>query len=310
MSGDAAQDRAIKNAEAAIDAGDPDKTMDMLSPYFQTGLRPRALWLVARVLTNAGQYSQGLDLFKKAFAQDRLLPFVELPVEGSVLRFRDVPGSLSILDFAEEFNSDIYGLADLDLADGDVFIDVGANVGLVSIAVARRHPGVRVIAFEPAPKTFEALQQNLRENGIGNVTAVNKAINADGRDLELMVMHNDSGASNAFGSAAVTERFQAENIGELVRVEALTLDAAFDAYAVDRCAFLKLDCEGAEHEVLRTTGVLERTDRIAMELHIDLPHLENTTPEAFAASFLAEVRARVAHPPDIAVASIVGVRDT
>ncbi|MGJ3261033.1 MAG: FkbM family methyltransferase [Rhodospirillales bacterium] len=303
------QQQAIVAAESALDDGDPAKAFELLSPYFQAGLVPRALWLVARVLTRGEQPAQSLDLFKQAFERDPTLPFVEIGVAGKSHSFRDVPESRSLLGFAREFYDDIYGLADLELGGGDVFVDVGANVGFVAISVASRFPDARVIAFEPAPKTFDILKRNLRENGIENVTAINKAVNADGRDLELMVMHGDSGASNAFGSDAVVRRFQSENLGELVRVEATTLDEVFDEYGIARCAVVKLDCEGAEHEILRKTGILERIDRIVMELHIDLSDLENTSTEEFTRAFLADVRGRVGRPPEINVASVVGVRN-
>ncbi len=309
MNEQANQQQAIAAAESALDGGDPAQAFELLSPYFQKGLVPRAVWLVARILTRGEQPAQSLDLFKQAFERDASLPFVEVGVAGRSHSFRDVPGSQSLLGFVREFYDDTYGLADLELGDGDVFVDVGANVGVVSIPVANRFPDARVIAFEPAPKTFEILQRNLHDNGIENVTAINKAINADGRDLELMVMHGDSGASNAFGSEAVVSRFQSENLGELVSVEATTLDEVFEEHGIARCAMIKLDCEGAEYEILRTTGMLERIDRIAMELHIDLSDLEDTSTAAFTSAFLADVRRRVDHPPEINVASIVGVRN-
>ncbi len=303
------QQQAISAAESALDDGDPGRAFELLLPYFQTGLMTRALWLVARILTRGEQPAQSLDLFKQAFERDSSLPFVEVGFAGISHSFRDVPGSQSLLGLVREFYDDIYGLADLALGEGDVFVDVGANVGVVSIPVASRFPDARVFAFEPAPETFDILQQNLRDNGIGNVTAINKAVNADGRDLELMVMHGDSGASNAFASEAVVSRFQSETLGELVRVEATTLDEVFDEYGIDRCAMMKLDCEGAEHEILRTTGMLERVDRIAMELHIDLSDLETMSGDEFRDAFLADVRGRVDHPPEINVASVVGVRN-
>lgn len=304
-----AQRDAIEAAEAALEAGDPQGTVELLSPFFQSGLLPRAVWLMARVLVRDDQPSQALALFKQAFERDVSLPFVEIGIAGRIHRFRDVPESQSLIGFAREFHDDIYRLADLALGEGDVFVDVGANVGVVSIPVASRFPDARVFAFEPAPKTFDILQQNLRDNGIGNVTAINKAVNADGRDLELMVMHGDSGASNAFASEAVVSRVQSETLGELVRVEATTLDEVFNEYGIVRCAMMKLDCEGAEHEILRTTGILERIDRIAMELHIDLSDLEAMSRDEFTDAFLADVRGRVDRPPEINVASVVGVRN-
>src|SRR5262245_40962461 len=50
---------------------------------------------------------------------------------------------------------------------GDVVFDVGANVGLFAIHLARTTPGARVHAFEPIPPLFDALTKNLAEHAPG-----------------------------------------------------------------------------------------------------------------------------------------------
>jgi hypothetical protein len=70
---------------------------------------------------------------------------------------------------------------------------------------------------------------------------------------------------------------------------------------------LKLDCEGAEYEVLRNTDALEKIDHIVMELHINADELKATTPEAYRDAFTSEITNRVAKPPVIRVATMVGV---
>ena len=62
------------------------------------------------------------------------------------------------------------------LGAGQMFIDVGANVGYYSLLASRLvGPSGHVVAVEALPQTFHALQQNLRRNGAGNVRAVNAA---------------------------------------------------------------------------------------------------------------------------------------
>jgi hypothetical protein len=58
----------------------------------------------------------------------------------------------------------------------DIAVDVGAHLGGVSIVLATLHPYIRVIALEPASSNYASLCVNLKENGITNVTAVNKAV--------------------------------------------------------------------------------------------------------------------------------------
>jgi Methyltransferase FkbM domain len=56
------------------------------------------------------------------------------------------------------------------VAAGDTVYDIGANVGYVSLSLAKRvGPSGRVIAFEPVPRNAEAFRQNIEINGITNV---------------------------------------------------------------------------------------------------------------------------------------------
>jgi FkbM family methyltransferase len=54
------------------------------------------------------------------------------------------------------------------LEDGDVLFDVGANIGLYSLYAARRHPGMRIVAFEPEYANLHLLRDNIVLNGLGD----------------------------------------------------------------------------------------------------------------------------------------------
>ena len=71
-------------------------------------------------------------------------------------------------------------------------------------------------------------------------------------------MQGRHGVHSLFGTA-----------GEAVTIECITLADAFARFAVERCGFLKLDCEGAEYEILLTTPpeIFARIDRLALEYH-------------------------------------------
>jgi len=298
---------AIEAAESFMDDRNPDQVMALLMPFAQQGITGRGLWLVARAITMNGDPVQAIALYREAFKHDATLPFIDVRVDDIELRLSDVEGSKSIVDFADELYQDIYELGQMDLQSGDVFIDVGANIGFVSLFVAKKYPQAQIFAFEPAPGTFGAFEKNIAQNQVQNVTALNMAINGDGRDLELLIMPGDSGASNAFGTSALVERFKQDMGATVVTVKATTLDQAFEEYGITNCKVLKLDCEGAEYEVLRGTSVLEKIDHIVMELHISTNDTKTTTPEAFRDQFINEITSRVAHPPVIRVATMVGV---
>src|SRR4051794_18303432 len=110
----------------------------------------------------------------------------ELEIAGERLLLGDLDGSIAILVVSNEIGHGAYDFGDLDLRPGDVVIDIGAHVGIVSIFLAKRFPGVRVLAFEPLPRTFAVLQANLRRNRVRNVTAFNMAVSGDGADIEII----------------------------------------------------------------------------------------------------------------------------
>ena len=49
--------------------------------------------------------------------------------------------------------------------------------------------------------------------------------------------------------------------------DSITLDEIFDRYAIARCKLLKIDCEGAEHEILTNTSVLDGVEWLSGEFH-------------------------------------------
>ena len=79
---------------------------------------------------------------------------------------------------------------------GDTVVDVGANVGIVSIQASKLcgHGG-RVISFEPNPDVYGLLKQSLMINNIMNVSAYNVALSSDKDTVRLSLPHNKSGSA-------------------------------------------------------------------------------------------------------------------
>jgi FkbM family methyltransferase len=161
---------------------------------------------------------------------------------------------------------DCYGVADLSLAPGDTIIDIGANVGVFTLWVATRNPEVQVIALEPSPRMCAYLRENITRSGARNVTAVQSACGGATREAVLFQR----------GVEAANSLYAQDNYGSrfypLARTEMLTLDDLFQRFDVRRCKLLKMDCEGAEYEILlnASEATLRRIERISMEYHVGL----------------------------------------
>ncbi|HVS10881.1 MAG TPA: FkbM family methyltransferase [Planctomycetota bacterium] len=157
----------------------------------------------------------------------------------------------------EAILDDLYGLAGLHA--GWRVVDIGAAVGEFSVPAARRiAPGV-LHAYEPAAASVAVMRRNLEMNAVENVRLHEEAVAAEaGRvtlrdDLcEAVLYHVDE---------------RPGSVGTMV--SAVDLKQVLDRLPGGRCDFLKMDCEGAEFEILLGAGasVLERIDRMAVEYH-------------------------------------------
>lgn len=148
-----------------------------------------------------------------------------------------------------------------EIGPDDVVIDVGANIGAFSVSAARVATNGRVIAFEPEPDNFALLCANLDRNGCENATPVRAAV-TDHAGIVTLNLNADSGAGHSL---------HRDHGGPGVSVPAMTLADVFDAYAIELCDFLKLDCEGAEYDILYKLPrpVFGRIRRLALEYHAD-----------------------------------------
>lgn len=126
------------------------------------------------------------------------------------------------------------------LRPGELFADVGANVGAFTV-LASGVVGARTIAFEPIPRTFSYLACNVRLNELcGRVTAVNAALGGQSGRLRLT---ENLGTENHVCP-------EGSDSGG-VEVEVTTLDKAFAGTAP---VLMKVDVEGFETEVFAGAG--------------------------------------------------------
>lgn len=131
------------------------------------------------------------------------------------------------------------------LRDGDVFWDIGANYGFMSIYVDRHFEGrVRTIAFEPSPIVLPELRRNLEVNGCRSVT------------VEQICLSDTIGSVPFYTSpdhswnATLIKAF-AHTTGEEIQIDvpSTTLDECVERMPPP--SVIKLDVEGAEHLVIR-----------------------------------------------------------
>lgn len=205
---------------------------------------------------------------------DGRLVWCTRPAEASLM-WREVSGD------------GFYRSASSRLRPGDAVLDIGANVGLVSIAFAAENPGLRVIAAEPVPDTFECLRANLDQHVPGG-TAVRTAVAATVGTQQLTYYPDAPGNSGLYADRqaddALTRTFMRnggiddESIdllieglhdGHSLEVPVTTVSALLREHGIGRVALLKVDVERAELDVLRGVAPADwpRIDAVVAEVH-------------------------------------------
>lgn len=126
------------------------------------------------------------------------------------------------------------------LAPGDLFIDVGANHGVFSIAASSLVGSTgRVVAFEPNPELAELVRLSLSTDQVAEFQVHQIALaDADG-ELDFYIPHATS------GSAGLIRGFSAESSARRIRVTVRTLDQVLKPEP-GRRTVMKVDIEGAE----------------------------------------------------------------
>lgn len=147
------------------------------------------------------------------------------------------------------------------LKPGQVAIDIGANIGTVTLPLAR-HVGERgrVLAFEPQRIVFQYLCANVALNGLTNVETIWAALGA--AVGATRIQSPAPGESVNFGAARTGE--------EGARVPMLRLDDL----QLARCDLIKVDVEGMEYEVL--SGAAQTVARLRPAVYFEAKSGEGT----------------------------------
>lgn len=130
------------------------------------------------------------------------------------------------------------------LHPGDIFIDGGANVGMMTVVAAQRVGNAgRVIALEPAEPTRTILEGNVALGGHTNVTILPCALGETAGKRSFVYLHQHPGLSSFFPEHSET--------GTVVTVNVRTLDEVAATEHADHVRLVKLDLEGGEVAALR-----------------------------------------------------------
>ena len=183
------------------------------------------------------------------------------------------------------------------LRPGDVFVDVGANIGSFTV-LAGKVCGARCISIEPDPVTAQRLRKNVSLNEIENLVRVHEVAVGAERGEVLFSIGLDT-----------VNHVVKEGDGAARKVELLPLD---DVVAAEMPTMLKMDVEGFEAEaLLGASGVLKKQSLLAIEMETIDPEIVATLAKAGFERWYYEPfsRTMAKQPVSVAANNALFVRD-
>jgi FkbM family methyltransferase len=170
---------------------------------------------------------------------------------------------LSELIYCNRFESRERQFLNAFLKPGDVFVDIGANIGLFSlIAASCVGDSGKVYAFEPTEKVFSKLRENIRLNHFDNIICFQIALSDRVGEFPFFVCQDGFDAWNSFARP---------NSGKAFSSELATCDT-WDNFAhsnnlVGKVTMMKIDVEGWEtHLISGGYETLSRADAPVLQV--------------------------------------------
>lgn len=168
--------------------------------------------------------------------------------------------------------------------DSPVIMDVGANTGLFMLRMTQLHPNARILGYEPLPSNFAKLNHTLGSNNLRQCTPFMYGIGGATRTEQLYIHPGNIGGNSIYKELA----------GDAVQhldIQVVDIATEMDKLNGEPCSLLKLDCEGAEYEIIKRidSGLARRIEVIVFE----------PTPTAYDVHELVEHLNRVGYEVSI-----------
>jgi FkbM family methyltransferase len=139
------------------------------------------------------------------------------------------------------------------LGQGALVLDIGAHLGSFSLYLKAKRPDLKIYCFEPAEDNFQLLSENVSLNSLSGFKLFPIAIAGKAGTVFLNTASLDS---NAY---ALSQTGQP--------VPSLDLDSLIEQEKISRIDLIKMDCEGAEYDILANFKKINLVKALMLEYH-------------------------------------------
>lgn len=124
-----------------------------------------------------------------------------------------------------------------------VIVDVGANVGLFALRMKQLYQEARVWCFEPLQSNTERLKRNIASSGVTGITIHRLGVSDLRAEVPIFIHPSNTGGHTLIKSVAHPQAST-----QLITV--IPISDVFEIIGTERIDLLKLDCEGAEKQII------------------------------------------------------------
>jgi len=171
-----------------------------------------------------------------------------------VVDFENAKGGIGWI-IKDIISSDCYGIKNIQFQPNDKVIDIGANIGIFSIYLAKLHPEIKVYSFEPSQVNMDHFLQNIQLNHVTNIEPIQLALTNDRRRVKIYTSEGLPGGSNIYCTGG-------KHYSEC---KSITLDDFLTE--IGNVKMIKCDIENAEHEVFMNLEQWDKIEYLSMEGH-------------------------------------------
>ena len=172
---------------------------------------------------------------------------------------------------------------DFNIETNDIIIDVGAHIGLFALYASQFCKNGKIICYEPIKENYELLLENIKQNKITNIISYNSAVSNRSSKVKIYLNQDESGHSMFIENK------------NFVTVNSVSMSEIFQKNNIETCDFLKLDCEGAEYEIIDSLNehFFQKIKKTIIEYHradTNPELLENLTQKLESHNFKIKIK--------------------